>query len=196
MIVSAVTNFFSFSTLLADLGLVLFIGLILLQRLSGKSYAVWHLLKNVAKKYGLVFAFIIATAATIGSLFYSEIAGYNPCKLCWIQRIFIYPLVVLLWIALIKQFKKEIIYYSIALSLIGMPISAYHYYLQRWGGSATPCSTVGYSESCAQNFFLNFGYITLPMMAMTAFLLIIASLWLYQLKPQDKRSLLRRIFRK
>src|SRR5258705_13166689 len=54
-------------------------------------------------KYGLFFAFLISLVATLGSLFYSQIAGFTPCDLCWFQRIFMYPLVVLLGLALIKK---------------------------------------------------------------------------------------------
>lgn len=197
MIVSAVTDFLTFLTILGDIGLILFVGLLLLQYFSGKTYFLWKCLIKIGKKYGLLFAFLIVTGATVGSLFYSEFLGYNPCKLCWIQRIFIYPQVVILGTALVKQFprttsgaglrysakpnnlKQVASFYSILLSVIGIPIAAYQYYLQRFGGADTPCSAVDYSESCAQNFVLNFGYVTIPMMSLTAFGLIIASIYLY-----------------
>ena len=131
---------------------------------------------NLLKQYGLLLAFLIALTSTIGSLFYSEIAQYAPCKLCWYQRILIYPQVVILGIALAKKYYKEVIDYCIALSIIGVMIATYQYYLQRFSISDTPCSAVDYSQSCSQNFILNIGYITIPMMAITAFLLIITFL--------------------
>ena len=47
-------------------------------------------------RYGLLFAFLTALGATAGSLFYSNVAGFAPCELCWFQRIFMYPLVIIL----------------------------------------------------------------------------------------------------
>lgn len=120
----------------------------------------------------LVFAFAVAFIATAGSLFYSEVIGFEPCKLCWFQRIFAYPQVVLLGLALWKR-GYGIAPYGIALSVIGVVISAYHYLLQIGVAPPLPCSAVGYSVDCSQRFVLQFGYITIPMMAITAFLLII-----------------------
>ena len=79
-------------------------------------------------KNGIMFAFIIALVAQVGSLFYSNYAGFSPCSLCWFQRIFMYPEVILLGMAL---FKKEdyIVDYSLALSIVGWIVSAYHNYI-------------------------------------------------------------------
>ena len=123
-------------------------------------------------KNALVFAFVVALIATAGSLLYSEIIGFEPCKLCWFQRIFMYPQVVLFGLTLWKR-NYGIAFYGIALSTIGAVISAYHYLLQIGVAPSLPCSAVGYSVSCSQRFVLQFGYITIPMMALTAFLLII-----------------------
>ncbi len=118
-----------------------------------------------------LFAFVVALTATLGSLFYSEIAHYDPCKLCWLQRIFMYPQAILFGIALWK--RSNIRAYSIALSGVGAVIAGYHYLLQRGIAPSLACSSVGYSVSCAKIFVMNFGYITIPLMAFTAFALII-----------------------
>src|SRR3989338_4340198 len=60
-------------------------------------------LKQFFQDKGLLIGFIISLIATIGSLYFSEIAKYDPCKLCWIQRIFMYPLALIFFIALIKK---------------------------------------------------------------------------------------------
>ncbi len=131
---------------------------------------------DILDKHALVFSFIIALAATLGSLFYSEIAGYEPCKLCWFQRIFMYPLVLLLGMAVWKK-DNGISNYVIVMSTLGALIAGYHYLLQIGAAPAlVPCSTVGYSVSCAEKFVMNFGYITIPLMSLTAFLLIALSL--------------------
>ena len=127
-------------------------------------------------KNAVKFSFIVALIAMLGSLFFSEIAGYEPCKLCWFQRIFMYPQVFLLALAL---WKKEIIVASrnsIMLSIIGAVIAGYHYLLQIGVAPELPCSATGYSVACSQRFIMSFGYITIPMMAFTAFLLILVFL--------------------
>ncbi|PIQ91877.1 MAG: disulfide bond formation protein B [Parcubacteria group bacterium CG11_big_fil_rev_8_21_14_0_20_39_22] len=121
-------------------------------------------------------AFATALIATLGSLTYSEIIGYEPCKLCWLQRIFMYPLAIIFAIALIKREFARIIPYALTLSIPGILIAISHYYLQITGSSIFPCSAVGYSAACSQRFVLQFGHITIPFMAMMAFAVIILSL--------------------
>ncbi|MCX6721620.1 MAG: disulfide bond formation protein B [Candidatus Staskawiczbacteria bacterium] len=118
---------------------------------------------------GIKLAFVCACLATAGSLFYSNYAGFEPCPLCWFQRIFMYPQVILLGLALFKK-DKNIIDYSLALSIIGVVISIYHNYIVINGLHSTVCTI---SEPCTINYVLEFGYITIPAMALTAFLLII-----------------------
>ncbi|MDO8661577.1 MAG: disulfide oxidoreductase [Candidatus Woesearchaeota archaeon] len=122
----------------------------------------------------LLFSVIVALVATLGSLFYSEIALYEPCRLCWFQRIFMYPQVILFGVALWKK-TTGVIKYIIPLSIIGGLISAYHYFIQI-RGIAQPavldaCSITG--VSCVSTQFLTFGYITIPLMALTAFIILI-----------------------
>lgn len=172
--VNFIKELLSFSTLLGDVLIVA-----LLAYLVGYKFFNFKLksLHKLLLKYGLLLAFLVALASTTGSLFYSEIAKYNPCKLCWYQRILMYPLVIILGIALEKKYHKEVIRYGTALSVIGAAIAGYQYYLQRFGGSNTPCSAVGYAESCSKIFLLDYGYITIPMMALTAFALILIFLY-------------------
>lgn len=160
--VQAVTTILSLLTIVGD---VVIIGGVLLWILSSSILSFFP-------RKAILFSFIVALIATLGSLFFSEIAGFEPCKLCWFQRILMYPQVILLAIAFLKK-DKNIADYSIALSTIGAVIAAYHYYLQVGGTQIFPCSTVGYSVSCSQKFILQFGYITIPMMSLTAFLLIL-----------------------
>ncbi|MBP7114204.1 MAG: disulfide bond formation protein B [Candidatus Peribacteraceae bacterium] len=127
-------------------------------------------------RYAMPLMLCVAMTATLGSLFFSEIAGWNPCKLCWYQRIFMYPQVLLLLIALWKK-DKNIAVYVLALSLLGMLVSAHHYSEQLAlamqpvpDASLIPCDASG--VSCAKTEIrFTFGFITLPMMAFTAFVL-------------------------
>lgn len=108
--------------------------------------------------------------AVLGSLFYSEILGYIPCDLCWIQRIFMYPLVVIYGVAAIKK-NVTIALPGLILSAIGFFVSVYHYLIQKLpalqdiGGS---CSNI----PCNLQYVNYFGFITIPFLAGMAFLII------------------------
>lgn len=132
--------------------------------------------KNLLKFFGknvLLLSFGVALISTLGSLFYSEIARFEPCKLCWYQRILMYPQTLLFGLALWKK-RHDVVDYAIALSGVGALISTYHYLLQLGVVKAGDCAAIGYSVSCAKRFVLEFGYITIPMMALTGFLMIVA----------------------
>ncbi|MDP3955978.1 MAG: disulfide bond formation protein B [bacterium] len=124
-----------------------------------------------AESYGIEAVFIISFIAMVGSLYYSNVAGYTPCVMCWYQRIAMYPMAVLGAVALYVK-KSHLFLYTLPLSLIGMFLSGYHYLLQVGVIESLSCSTVGYSISCSENFVLRYGYITIPMMAFSAFTLI------------------------
>jgi disulfide bond formation protein DsbB len=176
-IVDLVIDGLSLLTVAADILLVIAL-VILALALLNKNYK--GLKKNKLVSWvgerGLLLSFIVAIVATLGSLFLSEIAGYEPCKLCWYQRIFMYPLVILFGIALEKR-DKSIVPYGLTLAGIGSAIAAFHYYLQLVPTTPlVPCSTVGIAVSCTTREFTHFGYVTIPMMALTAFLLIIGAL--------------------
>lgn len=120
-----------------------------------------------------LFAFIVAAIAMSGSLFYSEVAKYTPCLMCWYQRIAIYPMVMLFGVDIFKK-KAAVRDHALGLSVVGALLASYHYLLQLGIIEAESCALSGYSVSCAQKFTLNLGYITIPVMALTACLLIIA----------------------
>lgn len=132
-------------------------------------------IQQFVAKHSLVLMLIVATTATLGSLFLSEIAGWTPCKDCWLQRIFMYPQVVLLAIALWKK-DYGIAKYILALCVIGAVLSTHHYIEQIEAtffapptDPLVPCDDTG--VSCAKTYTFRFGYITIPMMALTGFVL-------------------------
>ncbi len=124
----------------------------------------------------ILFAFIVALTSTLGSLYYSDIRGFEPCILCWWQRIFMYSQVLLFGTALIKG-DRDVAKYGLAFSLIGVVLAGVHSYLQRAVLESGFCEAVGYSVSCTQNFGVSYGYITIPVMALTAFVLIVGLCW-------------------
>lgn len=137
------------------------------------------------KDWVLFLNLIIVFVATIGSLYYSEILQYTPCKLCWYQRIFMYPQVFLYWLAIVLK-DKNIVKYSLFLSILGAPIAFYHYALQRSWVLGADCSSVGYSISCSQQFVMNYNYITIPFMSFSAFMLVSLFSAIYLFKKQPK----------
>ncbi len=167
MLVETVTNILSLLTIAAQ-GFILFV---FVSFFYNKSW-----LRKLKPKR-LVLSFIVSATAVLGSLFFSEIAKYVPCKLCWFQRIFMYPLPLLILIAL-KNSDKKLIYCNLSVfSFIGLLIAGFHYYLQINPIEVLNCSAVGYSVSCSESFFMRYGYITIPMMSLTAFATIFVLSW-------------------
>jgi len=118
----------------------------------------------------LFFTWIVSIIATLGSLSFSVINHWTPCSLCWYQRIFMYPIVFILGIVFYKNKIKDVIY-VLPLSLIGMCISIYHILIQKVPAlkeTATQCGPV----PCTGDYLNWFGFITIPMLAFVAFLLI------------------------
>jgi disulfide bond formation protein DsbB len=136
-------------------------------------------------KNSIKFALVVSLVATLGSLYFSEVRGFEPCKLCWLQRIFMYPLPIILGISLYKK-MKDVGSYVLPMSIIGMAIAAYHYYYQVTGSSLIPCSSVGFSVSCSERFFTYWGYITIPWMSLSAFVLIASLMFIARRSPKLK----------
>jgi hypothetical protein len=133
---------------------------------------------KMARKYGGLAAFIVALTALSGSLYFSEIAGYEPCKLCWFQRIFMYPLVLVLGIAVYKK-DYAAKRYVVPMAIIGAVIAAYHYVSATLvKAAAVSCTLDG--PSCFVDYFTDYGYVTIPMMALTAFMAIGILAWLWK----------------
>lgn len=127
-------------------------------------------LRTFLIEQGLSLVWVIATIATLGSLYFSEIMGYLPCTLCWYQRILMYPLVIVLGIATARKDLKQTIY-VLPITILGMGISSYHYAIEKtdWfeGGGKT-CGII----PCDVEYINWLGFITIPFLALTAFTLI------------------------
>ncbi|MEK7629734.1 MAG: disulfide bond formation protein B [Patescibacteria group bacterium] len=133
-----------------------------------------HIVLKFVNEHVLKLSLVVVLSGIFGSLFYSEIAGYTPCALCWWQRVFLYPQAIILGIALFKK-DFSVTSYIKALSLIGLVISGYQSLLQMGLVPSLICGAN--SVSCAQRYFINFGYITLPLMGFTAFVLLAVLNW-------------------
>ena len=113
-------------------------------------------------------AWLLALVATLGSLYFSEVRMYVPCTLCWYQRILMYPLVILLGIASYRQ-DREVVRYAVPLSLLGVVVSSYHVMEQKIPGfGATVLCRSG--VPCSGEYINWFGFLTIPGLALIAFL--------------------------
>ena len=111
-------------------------------------------------------------SAVLGSLAYSNIIGFPPCELCWFQRIFMYPQALIAFIALLKK-DASVVVYSFALSVFGIVVAFYHS-MVHWGfmGGLLGCTAIG--GECGKVYVLEYRYITIPFMALSIFVYLIA----------------------
>lgn len=129
------------------------------------------------QQYYREVVFTVASTATAGSLFMSEIMEFEPCLLCWYQRIFMYPLVLLAGTALLLR-KNDLDEYALPVTIVGGAIALYHIFVQVVGDLVpTGCGT---DVPCTLAYISELGYITIPVMAFTAFLTIGIILWRYK----------------
>jgi disulfide bond formation protein DsbB len=127
--------------------------------------------------YELWAAFVVSSIATGGSLFLSEIAGFVPCELCWYQRICMYPLSIITLLAAIRG-DFRIARYLLPLPLVGACVSVYHLLVENGVvGQSTAC-LVSAPGGCATKWIDEFGYMTIPTLALTGFVLLIELLGL------------------
>lgn len=122
-------------------------------------------------RYGLYLGWIVALVATGGSLYLSEVVGFVPCKLCWLQRIFMYPLVIVLGIASFRN-ERGLSIYVLPMTVIGGAIATFHYLEQKVPGFAAPAICRGGGVPCDAEYINGLGFITIPFLALVAFTLI------------------------
>lgn len=125
-------------------------------------------------RVALPLAWLVAAVTTAGSLYYSKVQGYVPCELCWYQRIVLYPFAVILAIAAWRR-DCAIRIYAIPVLCIGVVISVYHSWIQ-WFPPASGTSFCTTDTPCTLKYVDEFGFVTLPFMALSAAAVIIALL--------------------
>jgi disulfide bond formation protein DsbB len=120
----------------------------------------------------LGLSLLTALAAVLGSIFYSSVMGFVPCDLCWWQRIFLFPQVILFLTAL-KYKDRRVFEYAWRLSALSIIVSIYNIYIQTGGDPLIPCSA---TSSCTKVYVIAFNYVTIPTMALTVgvYLLLLA----------------------
>ena len=121
----------------------------------------------------LSLAAVVAAVCTAGSLYLSEVAEFTPCKLCWYQRYAMYPLVPILGLAAWKGLTR-LRPYAFALATIGSMISVYHILVER--GIVKESASCDPTNPCSLIWVKRLGYLTIPTMALSGFLLILTLL--------------------
>lgn len=141
--------------------------------------------KNDKRENLLFLAFAAALIAMFGSLYFSEIRQYEPCELCWYQRIVMYPFVVLLGIATVKK-DYGIAFYTMILSAIGGLISLYHLGIQKLSFLADIAPACG-RVPCTSDYINWFGFITIPFLALIAFIIVFVCSYLVWKQTKEEK---------
>jgi len=168
--VKVTTNFFLVLTLAADAVVVVALVLAIAALVSPRARAVVVSLATAVAPQAVLFAWIVATVTTLGSLYYSEHAGFIPCELCWYQRIVMYPLVIVLGVAWLRR-DRQVWKTALVFVVIGAPLSLYHWLVERVPAFAES-SSCSITVPCTAPYFEKLGFVTLAWMAMSSFLLI------------------------
>jgi disulfide bond formation protein DsbB len=137
--------------------------------------------------YELWLAFLVAAIATGGSLFFSEIAGFVPCELCWFQRICMYPLSIVTLLAALANDRRMALY-LLPLPLVGAGVSVYHLLIENGVVEQAKACLISAPGGCATKWIEEFGYVTIPGLALTAFALCFAFLLLAAAPPPSQAT--------
>ena len=160
-----------FTSLLALGAAALAITVLLGWLVRGRNETVDGLLIAVSDA-ALWIAFLVAGVAMAGSLYFSEVADFIPCRLCWFQRIAMYPLAVILLVAAIRR-DRSVQWYAVPIAAVGACVSTYHYLIE-WNPDlevGDACAATG--VACSDVWFREFGFVTLSFMALCGFIAVI-----------------------
>jgi len=134
-------------------------------------------LRTFFANYGRLILFVLSLAAMLATLWMQYYGNLSPCLMCWWQRICMYPLVLISGIAILKNTAlNEVADYILGLSIIGAGIALYQHLLQMLPqGALIPCDA---ANECGVRSVFEFGYITIPWMALSMFVVFILIAWL------------------
>ena len=129
-------------------------------------------LSRLGFRNGVGLAGLVALTATAGSLVYSEYYLFEPCRLCWYQRIAMYPLVIALAVGWWRD-DRAVVRYVVPPALVGAGISVWHL-ANQWLLTESTCDV---GASCAIRYVTEFGFVTIPFMALSGFVAIVGLLF-------------------
>lgn len=162
--IDSISNILPGFVLLSHVVFILLVGILFTRTDWSKQIASW------VGQRAILLAFLVSIGAVLGSLFYSNILGFSPCVLCWWQRVFLFPVPVILGIALYKK-DDEVMKYVLPLAVISGLLALYQSYVYLGGESVLPCTAEG--GECSRIYVMAFGYITIPLMSLTISLYLI-----------------------
>ncbi len=163
--------------------LMLFVGVGWLVGLRAMSEVVRRTLEG----YELWLVFLVSSIATGGSLFFSDIAGFVPCELCWYQRICMYPLTIITLLAALAN-DRGVARYLLPLPFVGACVSVYHLLVENHVVSQAQACLISAPGGCATKWIEEFGYMTIPTLALTAFALCLGFLLLAATPPVSRAT--------
>ncbi|MET0895174.1 MAG: disulfide bond formation protein B [Acidimicrobiia bacterium] len=177
------TNFFTVLTIVANVVVVLIVAFGVAALVSSSARRAWTSMTRAVGAQAVLVAWLVAVVTTAGSLYYSEHLGFLPCELCWYQRILMYPLVIVLGVAVLNR-DRFVWITGLVFVVLGVPLSLYHWLVERVPSLAesTSCSV---TAPCSAPYFEKFGYVTLAWMCMSSFLLIGSLLVISATVPED-----------
>lgn len=155
----------TFSALLA---LAAIAGIVVLAVSIAFAGGVLNDVRTVAREHAVRFTLLLAGTAMLGSLYFSEVAHYSPCKLCWYQRICMYGIAIVSLVAVVRREQRVAAPYVLTFSLLGLVVSVYHYFVEWFPQLETKVCTL--DVPCTTIWFRRFGFLTLPAMAGIAFI--------------------------
>jgi disulfide bond formation protein DsbB len=143
----------------------------------------WRFLRDSLDGSELWVAFGVALIATAGSLYFSEVAHFVPCKLCWFQRVAMYPLVSLALPAF--WYDRRAARYLLPLPVVGLGIAVWHILVERGVVEETQSCTISAPGGCGTRWIEEFGYVTIPTLSATGFALLAVVLAFAAFRPAD-----------
>ena len=145
--------------------------LLILARVLANAVPVANRLGRRVAARGTELALVVAGGSMLGSLYFSEIAHFVPCRMCWFQRIPMYPITLIALVGLIRK-DRSARWYFVPLAVIGAGISTYHYLIE-WGVLADSEACGLFGPACADVWFREWGFVSLALMALVGFVSII-----------------------
>lgn len=136
-------------------------------------------------KNALLLGLVVSLGSVIGSLYYSEVVGFEACVLCWWQRVFLYPQAVIFAIALWKK-DLGVFSYSLALTILAGVVALYQTYANFSGNSLLPCTAA--EGACSKIYVMEFGYITIPVMSLTVVLYLLLLVWINKIYRNENSN--------
>ncbi|HSG78238.1 MAG TPA: disulfide oxidoreductase [Acidimicrobiia bacterium] len=178
MNLNTVSTFFALGALMIGAAVIVVAAIAVLARFSEGAARIWESIVISAGPQALWLGWVMAVIATLGSLYYSEVADLVPCTLCWYQRIAMYPWAIVLGIMAWNR-ERFAARYTLPVVIIGFGISTYHYLLQRFP-DALPEAACSATVPCSAAYIWKFDLVSIPFMAGVSFAAICTTLLIHR----------------